>query len=278
MMGLKPEAASNALTSIWPEPQDTRLELLCHTMALKGYAVLNPSAAALWAGSQLSELNALLPFWDHMPLDAHLKDGGSYRRRRHSCFEFHNDNITQTPHRAHWQSLDYNALHGGIHRLFEPISHDMAKLPVWTQLLTAFAQACSQWRNKPQARWCIEAHPFRIDCSQGIGRPTPEGAHRDGVDFVGVFLLHRKNIVGGETRVFDAHGPQGERFTLQQPWSVLLLDDARVIHESTPIQPLEHIAHRDTLVLTARENAFQGTEHASRLLSHEDGERVQSAG
>ena len=261
MMGLKPEAASNALTSIWPEPQDTRLELLCHTMALKGYAVLNPSAAALWAGSQLSELNALLPFWDHMPLDAHLKDGGSYRRRRHSCFEFHNDNITQTPHRAHWQSLDYNALHGGMHRLFEPISQDMAKLPVWTQLLTAFAQACSQWRNKPQARWCIEAHPFRIDCSQGIGRPTPEGAHRDGVDFVGVFLLHRKNIVGGETRVFDAHGPQGERFTLQQPWSVLLLDDARVIHESTPIQPLEHIAHRDTLVLTARENAFQGTEH-----------------
>ena len=261
MMELKPEAASNALTSIWPEPQDTRLELLCHTMALKGYAVLNPSAAAVWAGSQLSELNALLPFWDHMPLDAHLKDGGSYRRRRHSCFEFHNDNITQTPHRAHWQSLDYNALHGGMHRLFEPISQDMAKLPVWTQLLTAFAQACSQWRNKPQARWCIEAHPFRIDCSQGIGRPTPEGAHRDGVDFVGVFLLHRKNIVGGETRVFDAHGPQGERFTLQQPWSVLLLDDARVIHESTPIQPLEHIAHRDTLVLTARENAFQGTEH-----------------
>jgi hypothetical protein len=43
---------------------------------------------------------------------------------------------------------------------------------------------------------------------------------------------------------------------------VLLLDDARVIHESTPIQPLEHIAHRDTLVLTARENAFQGPAQA----------------
>jgi hypothetical protein len=156
--------------------------------------------------------------------------------------------------------LDYNALHGGMHRLFEPMSQDMVKLPVWTQLLTAFARSCSQWRNKPQAHWCIEAHPFRIDCSQGIGRPTPEGAHRDGVDFVAVFLLQRRNIIGGETRVFDAHGPQGERFTLQQPWSVLLLDDARVIHESTPIQPLEHIAHRDTLVLTARENAFQGAE------------------
>ncbi|NBY04174.1 MAG: hypothetical protein EBQ82_01940, partial [Betaproteobacteria bacterium] len=56
----------------------------------------------------------------------------------------------------------------------------------------------------------------------------------------------------------DAHGPQGERFMLDQPWSMLLLDDARVIHESTPIQPLQDGAHRDTLVLTAREDAFQG--------------------
>ena len=258
MMGLQPQATSNQMTSTWPEPQNTPLGGLNPTMAQKGYAVLTPSDAALWVGSPLSELNALLPFWDHMPLDAHLKDGGSYRRRRHSCFEFQHNNLTPTPHRAHWQSLDYNALHGGMDRWFEPMSQDMVTLPVWTQLLTAFAQACSQWRNKPHAHWCIEAHPFRIDCSQGIGRPTPEGAHRDGVDFVAVFLLHRKNIIGGETRVFDAHGPQGERFTLQQPWSVLLLDDARVIHESTPIQPLGHIAHRDTLVLTARENAFQG--------------------
>jgi len=39
---------------------------------------------------------------------------------------------------------------------------------------------------------------------------------------------------------------------------VLLLDDARVIHESTPIQPLEGGGHRDTLVITLRGGAFQG--------------------
>jgi hypothetical protein len=251
---------SNALASTWPQPQDTPLDDLDHTMVHKGHAVLNPLSVTLWAGCQPRELEALMPFWDDMPLDAHLKDGGSYRRRRHSCFEFRNNVLTQTPHRAHWQSLDYNALHGGMHRMFEPISPDMVALPVWTQLLSAFARSCSQWRRQPQAHWCIEAHPFRIDCSQGIGRPTPEGAHRDGVDFVAVFLLQRHHITGGETRVFDAHGPHGERFTLQKPWSVLLLDDARVIHESTPIQPLGQAGHRDTLVLTARENAFQGTE------------------
>jgi hypothetical protein len=108
--------------------------------------------------------------------------------------------------------------------------------------------------------WYVEAHPFRIDCTDGIGRPTPEGAHRDGVDLVVVMLIGRQGIKGGETRVFDARGPQGLRFTLTEPWSALLLDDERVIHESTPIQPLDPAAPawRDTLVLTYRRGGFQG--------------------
>ena len=41
---------------------------------------------------------------------------------------------------------------------------------------------------------------------------------------------------------------------------MMVLDDPRVIHESTPIQPLEPGGHgwRDTLVLTFRRNGFQG--------------------
>ena len=40
--------------------------------------------------------------------------------------------------------------------------------------------------------------------------------------------------------------------------SVLLLDDSRVIHESTPIQPVAEGGHRDTLVVTLRAGNFQG--------------------
>ena len=77
-----------------------------------------------------------------------------------------------------------------------------------------------------------------------------------------MLIVSRSGIKGGETRVFDADGPAGERFTLEQPWSALLLDDTRVIHESTPIQPLdpEREGHRDTLVLTYRAGGFQGDE------------------
>jgi hypothetical protein len=61
--------------------------------------------------------------------------------------------------------------------------------------------------------------------------------------------------------VFDIDGPAGQRFTMTEPWTLLLLDDARVIHESTPIQPLQSegdLGYRDTLVLTFRAKAFQG--------------------
>jgi hypothetical protein len=73
-----------------------------------------------------------------------------------------------------------------------------------------------------------------------------------------VLLVGRHHIKGGETRVFEADGPNGKRFTLDQPFSLLLLDDARVIHESTPIQPEGDNGYRDTLVLTWRAKAFQG--------------------
>ena len=73
-----------------------------------------------------------------------------------------------------------------------------------------------------------------------------------------VVLVGREGIKGGETRVFAADGPEGLRFTMLEPWTTLVLDDARVIHESTPIQPLEGYGHRDTLVLTYRAGSFQG--------------------
>ena len=75
-----------------------------------------------------------------------------------------------------------------------------------------------------------------------------------------MLLIDRVGVKGGETRVFEAAGPHGLRFTMSQPWTALLLDDARVVHETTPIQPLDPAqrGHRDTLVITLRAGGFQG--------------------
>jgi hypothetical protein len=228
----------------------------------RGFAVVSAQGVHALCGCDAGELAALRGSWDDLAPDSYLKDGGNYRRRRHACFVVDDGAIVQAAHRAHWQSLDYNALHGGMHRWFEPVRPDVIAQPAWPRLLSSLSRLFSQLKDV--RTWYVEAHQFRIDTSDGIGRPTPEGAHRDGVDFVAVFLVGREGIKGGETRVFEAAGPDGQRFTLLEPWSLLLLDDARVIHESTPIQPLDAAGHRDTLVLTWRAAGFQGDDAAPK--------------
>ena len=224
-------------------------------LAELGHAVLAPAGFAALTEAPLTAFDAMRPSWDELAPDTYLRDGGRYRRRRHSCFVVRGGEVEQVAHRAHWQPIEYNALHGGLERWFEPIAAGIVAREAWAKMLVAMGRLASALRGDQP--WYTEAHQFRIDTTDGIGRPTPEGAHRDGVDLVAVLLVGREGIKGGETRVFDGDGPTGMRFTMQEPWTCLLLDDARVIHESTPIQPLEAYGHRDTLVLTLRAGGFQ---------------------
>ena len=98
-------------------------------------------------------------------------------------------------------------------------------------------------------------HQFRIEAKTGIaGKPTPEGMHRDGVDFVLVLMVRRTNIKSGETIMTDASGKQLGQFTLELPFDAVLLDDHHVFHGVTPVEPLDATlpAHRDVLVVTFR--------------------------
>ncbi|MBH1966136.1 MAG: 2OG-Fe dioxygenase family protein [Comamonadaceae bacterium] len=223
----------------------------------EGFAVLDAATVRQLAGVSAEKLGVIAQDWDHLAPDLYLKDGGKYRSRRHASFITEGGEAQAIAHRAHWQPLEYNALHGGMERWFEPVTPATMARPEWMALLRWLAGVASALRGEQP--WYVETHQFRIDTHGGIGRPTPEGAHRDGVDLVAVFLLAREGIKGGETRVFELAGPRGQRFTLRDPWSVLLLDDRRMIHESTPIQPAQDSGHghRDTLVVTLRAGGFQ---------------------
>ncbi|HEY4367890.1 MAG TPA: 2OG-Fe dioxygenase family protein [Steroidobacteraceae bacterium] len=224
-------------------------------MSRSGYVLLSPQELQSQLEVTAGQLDELRASWSRLPRDTYLRDGGSYRHRRHSCFTSGDGQLELAPHRAHWQPTDYNALHGGMERWFEPVETAVTSSIAWQRLLSTLAALFTAIRPVP--RWFVEAHQFRIDTAQGIGRPTPEGAHRDGVDYVAVILIDRKRVRGGETRVFEAQGTAGVRFTMQEPWTALLLDDARVIHETTPIQADGTDGVRDTLVLTYREGGFQ---------------------
>lgn len=245
------------------EPPFSNFESIDHELKANGFALVNPDNFSKLTKHSLTDWNSLQESWNHLPPDNYLKDGGHYRKRRHASLIIDQNGIKLSPHRPHWQPVSYNALHGGIDRWFEPCEDNFTKENSLNELLIQLANKF--WSNKgldsKNHPWFVEVHQFRIDTTDGIGRPTPEGAHRDGVDFVAVLLIDKQKIKGGESRIFLNDSPEGQRFTLSQPWSLLLLDDHKIIHETTPIQPIDpnklNESWRDTLVLTYRQNSFQ---------------------
>lgn len=84
-----------------------------------------------------------------------------------------------------------------MERWFAPVKAQVLQNTAWQQLIVRLAQLSTQlFAPETTAPCFVEAHQFRIDTANGIGRPTPEGAHRDGVDLVAVFLIGRQGVKG----------------------------------------------------------------------------------
>jgi hypothetical protein len=203
----------------------------------------------------ITDWDAFAASWARLEPDTYMADGGRYRRRRHAVFACHDEGaIARAPHQPHYQSRDYNSLNGGIERWFEPVENAVGAGATCAALL-AFCRetfAATAPGTKP---WHIEMHQFRIEAKPGTaGKPTPEGMHRDGVDFVLVMMVKRTNIKSGETIMTSAdHQPLGQ-FTLIEPFDAVVLDDHHVFHGVTPVEPLDPAkpAFRDVLVVTFR--------------------------
>lgn len=236
-------------TPTWRLDDDTPLA----TLIVQGFVRLTPRTTASLAAADIDGLTA---HWRALPPDTHLRDGGRYRFRRHASLIVDPDStrVVQRVERPHWQPTDYNALHGGVERHFAPVLEATLADPDFAGLVLGLGRVCVAAAG--HALPYVEVHQFRIDTASGIGRPTPEGAHRDGVDFVALVLIERVGVRGGETRVFEADGAAGLRFTMTEPGTALLLDDRRMIHETTPLQPDARPGHRDTLVITWRRDGF----------------------
>jgi hypothetical protein len=193
--------------------------------------------------------------WGELETDAYMADGGRYRRRRYAVLSAPAGSLRVQfePHQPHYQSLDYNTLNGGIARHFAPIVPQVlggATMQTAARLGLAVFQ-----RLHPDEAAHIEVHQFRIEARAGdAGKPTPEGMHRDGVDFVLVMMVRRENVESGTTEIFAPDGTPLDSFTLTAPCDAALVNDQRALHGVTPIHPLDpsRPAWRDVLVVTYR--------------------------
>ncbi len=162
------------------------------------------------------------------------------------------ETLRRAPVQPHFQTTEYNRLNGGVERWFEPIGDLVADGPVLASILR-YCHRIFAPLAPGVGHWHAEVHQFRIEAAgASAGQPTPEGMHRDGVDYVLVLLINRTNIQSGVTMLSDMDGrPLGE-FTLAAPGDCVLLDDHRVYHGVTPVKAsnVDLPAFRDVLVVT----------------------------
>lgn len=237
---------------------DAPLPGIARPLERDGFAFsLAPRTRAAFEGFGFSGWESFAATWDDLGVDRYMADGGRYRRRRFAAYAVDAQGVTRKPHQPHYQSMDYNPLNGGIERWFAPVSEAAGRHPAMLAAIRAcFAlfDPLTPGRERPQA-WHVEAHQFRIEATaQAEGRPTPEGLHRDGVDWVMVLLVKRVNVESGRTTIHSLAGEELGAFTLTAPLDAAFVDDARVFHGVTPVTPQDETspALRDVLVLTFR--------------------------
>jgi hypothetical protein len=193
--------------------------------------------------------------WNDLHTDGYMADKGRYRKRRHAAFELSAcGDARRLSHRAHFQATNYNSLNGGIERHFSPIEEQIARYALFIELLSLFAKLVHPLATDVH-QWFVEAHQFRIEPNDTeAGKPTPEGMHRDGVDYVLVMMVNRENIAAGTTTLHDSAGLEIGSFTLARPFEAVWIDDRRVFHGVTAVHPKVSgvPAKRDVLVLTLK--------------------------
>ncbi|MBV8333970.1 MAG: 2OG-Fe dioxygenase family protein [Alphaproteobacteria bacterium] len=231
---------------------------IAETIGRDGFAFVHaPEMHAALETAGLRDLSTFADSWNDLGVDTYMADGGRYRRRRFAAFRASPSGITRKPHQPHYQSRDYNPLNGGIERWFEPVTDGAGQHPALIAILEichALFDRMTPTAVRPPA-WHVELHQFRIEARPGeAGQPTPEGMHRDGVDWVLVLMVRRENVASGETTIYDLQKRPLGSFTLTEPLDSAVVDDSRVYHGVTPVTPLDSrfSAYRDVLVVTFR--------------------------
>lgn len=241
---------------------DAQLDAVCQRLARRDYCLL-PSEQTrnlLLADSAtaLDDWEAFHDSWNQLRLDNFMADGGRYRQRLHATLSAPAGAraARAEPHQPHYQSRFYNPLNGGVARHYEPIRNEILLGPTMQAVLRLGCAVFGQL--SPYTPWHIEAHQYRIEAkNRQCGKPTPEGIHRDGVHFLLMMLVGRRNLVNGATELYTLeHEPLSE-FTLTEPLDLALVNDERVLHGVTPVAQLDpsRDGTRDVLLLSFRRRA-----------------------
>lgn len=230
----------------------------------QGFAFVDGAAMRAMLGEAgLADWEGFARSWEDLGPDRFMADGGTYRKRRYACLKAGTNGLDLKPPQPHYQTLSNNPLNGGVERVFAPVEAHIALHPANRAAIETCRRIFEDAKpaaGKPLS-WHVEMHQFRIEARPDVmGQPTPEGLHRDGVDWALVLMIRRVNVEGGVTTIADAARRPLAAASLSEPLDASLVDDRRVFHGVSSVTPLDpsRPAWRDVLVLTFRAEPGEG--------------------
>ena len=207
---------------------------IIQSMKLNNFSLITPKLMHLDT-CPLSRLR-FLDSYNNLPIDI-MKGSVPTRLRRYANFhvkkEDNDYNIYYTGKLDFIQDVvDYrNEL-----RIFEPMEEHFFKDKFITSLLEKSVLLCLI-NNNGFPDIDISLHQVRQICYPGIeSHNSPEGIHQDGADYIiSALVMNYKNIVGGESIIYDENKEEIYRRTLNKDQGIFQ-EDRKLWHYVTPIQ------------------------------------------
>lgn len=199
----------------------------------------------------ISDWTWLCEAYDRLPRDNYISDSTRFRCLNRLTLDFHengivlkNNNITL----PYTQNQAFNPILGNVQREYQSDVAFTSGNKILQYLISSHATILS--KIEPEiVKYDINIHAVRYQPKKSKpSNSTPAGFHKDGEPYYGIYVLQRKNIVGGETEIADNNMNSLGKFTLQEGEGYFLLD-SQVYHSVVEmnLQNESEIGYRDIL-------------------------------
>jgi hypothetical protein len=190
-------------------------------------------------------VNHLAPSFDHLPPNPYAD--GAFRLRRYSRFSVQQGALNRLPSQAFVQDKSINHFQGDVVRRYEEIDNKTVNDPAFIELFEHFQTMANVADNTP-----IEVHQLRIFADHKSAEVAPEGIHQDGFDRIGIYVMQRHNIEGGNINVHLGENSPALISHDFDKGEFVILNDRKFFHSAQPIKPLDgDLGYMDIFVLTA---------------------------
>ncbi len=156
--------------------------------------------------------------------------------------------IRREPHQPHYQSLDYNPLHGGIERWFEPVRDEVGQQDTMTTMLeccrSLFGELAPEISPVARSKSISSGSkrvPGRLDSRH------PKGCTETASITCWCCSSTAATSPAASPASIDSTASRSDRSRSPTPLDAAFVDDRRVAHGVTPVEPLDPASRRTAM-------------------------------